>query len=193
MKEQQQEDAFVSTKTAAQMLNVSVGTVQKMVEDQTLQAWKTIGGHRRVAVISIHALLNKLNVSDADSNITLHVVEDDPVTADVYVNTIKSWNLPIETIVCSSGVECVHQLSKKIPDLIITDLKMERMDGFELLSFIKSKPEYKHVCIMVVTGMDVEKVKKTLPVNLTVYSKPIPFHEIHGFVNALFHIKKNTC
>ena len=40
---------FLGTKEAAALLGVSVSTIQKMVEAGTLRAWKTQGGHRRVA------------------------------------------------------------------------------------------------------------------------------------------------
>ena len=49
---------YISTKQAAELLNVSLGTVQKMVESGELLAWKTRGGHRRVLVASLQDMLN---------------------------------------------------------------------------------------------------------------------------------------
>ena len=40
-----QDDTYCSTREAARMLGVSLGTVQNMVERGTLSAWKTAGGH----------------------------------------------------------------------------------------------------------------------------------------------------
>jgi excisionase family DNA binding protein len=45
--------SFCTTREAATLLGVSVGTVQLWVENGLLQAWKTAGGHRRVMRDSI--------------------------------------------------------------------------------------------------------------------------------------------
>lgn len=49
MKESAIKKSFCTTREAAGLLGVSVGTVQLWVESGLLQAWKTSGGHRRVA------------------------------------------------------------------------------------------------------------------------------------------------
>jgi excisionase family DNA binding protein len=48
---------IVTTKQAADMLGVSVSTVQKWVELGKLASWKTPGGHRRIPITSIKAVL----------------------------------------------------------------------------------------------------------------------------------------
>ncbi|MDQ2822777.1 MAG: excisionase family DNA-binding protein [Pseudomonadota bacterium] len=48
---------IVTTKQAADMLGVAVSTVQKWVEVGKLASWKTPGGHRRIPVAAIHAVL----------------------------------------------------------------------------------------------------------------------------------------
>lgn len=50
---------IVTTKQAADMLGVAVSTVQKWVELGKLASWKTPGGHRRIPVASIRAVLQK--------------------------------------------------------------------------------------------------------------------------------------
>ena len=48
MKTTHQEQQYLSTRQSAKLLQVSLGTVQKMVEEGDLIAWKTRGGHRRI-------------------------------------------------------------------------------------------------------------------------------------------------
>lgn len=50
---------IVTTKQAADMLGVAVSTVQKWVELGKLASWKTPGGHRRIPLASIKAVLRK--------------------------------------------------------------------------------------------------------------------------------------
>ena len=50
---QAQELSYKSTRETAKILQVSLGTIQKMVETGELIAWKTRGGHRRILDASI--------------------------------------------------------------------------------------------------------------------------------------------
>jgi two-component system chemotaxis sensor kinase CheA len=45
------------------------------------------------------------------------------------------------------------QLRAEVPDLVITDVQMPRMDGFELLEAMKKDPRLAHVPVIVVTSM----------------------------------------
>ena len=55
--------AYISTRESAKRLNVSLGTIQKMVEMGELTAWKTRGGHRRILVQSIDDHLKNRHLS----------------------------------------------------------------------------------------------------------------------------------
>lgn len=52
---------YCGTSQAAKILGVSVGTVQSMVEQEILIAWKTMGGHRRISLDSIKEFKQKNN------------------------------------------------------------------------------------------------------------------------------------
>ena len=66
---------FCTTREAATLLGVSVGTVQLWVESGLLQAWKTNGGHRRVLRDSIDRLLHQ------KSDLPVQATPDLPVVA----------------------------------------------------------------------------------------------------------------
>jgi excisionase family DNA binding protein len=52
-------DEYCGTSYAAKLLNLSVGTVQTLVEKNELTAWKTQGGHRRISIQSIRDYQNR--------------------------------------------------------------------------------------------------------------------------------------
>ena len=56
---QTNELSYKSTRETAKILQVSIGTIQKMVETGELIAWKTRGGHRRILDLSIERQLAK--------------------------------------------------------------------------------------------------------------------------------------
>ena len=77
--------ACCGTSKAAQLLQLSVGTVQSLVDKQILDAWVTEGGHRRISLESIHlyqAQQQKLPALTRliDNRLRVMVVDDDPVT-----------------------------------------------------------------------------------------------------------------
>ena len=52
----------------------------------------------------------------------------------------------------TNGMEALQVLARVRPDLIITDVKMPRMSGTELISALKSKPETAKIPIIIVAG-----------------------------------------
>ena len=59
--------SYFSTSQTAQMLGLSVGTVQRMVESGVLQAYTTQGGHRRILAASLHHYCQNQNVPGASA------------------------------------------------------------------------------------------------------------------------------
>ena len=179
---------YLSTRQAAIRLGVSLGTVQNMVENGVLEAWKTAGGHRRIPVASVEAMLAKRRnqaPSAADSNapLELMIAEDDPTLQTLYRVTVETWNLPIRLRIVGNGFEGLVQVGQNPPDIMIVDLMMPGMDGFEMIRQLRANPDLAKMDIIVVSAIDHDEiVKKGLPSDITVFGKPIPFHEIKGFL-----------
>jgi excisionase family DNA binding protein len=90
---------FYSTREAANILGLSLGTIQKMVENGVLSAWKTSGGHRRVMATSVNSYINSRRTKGVvanNKNLSLLVVEDDVDLQNVYRLNIVDWALPID-------------------------------------------------------------------------------------------------
>ncbi len=179
---------YLSTRQAAIRLGVSLGTVQNMVENGVLEAWKTAGGHRRIPLASVEAMLAKRRnqaPSAADSNapLELMIAEDDPTLQTLYRVTVETWNLPIRLRIVGNGFEGLVQVGQNPPDIMIVDLMMPGMDGFEMIRQLRANPDLAKMDIIVVSAIDHDEiVKKGLPSDITVFGKPIPFHEIKGFL-----------
>lgn len=179
---------YLSTRQAAIRLGVSLGTVQNMVENGVLEAWKTAGGHRRIPVASVEAMLAKRrnqapSISDSNAPLELMIAEDDPTLQTLYRVTVETWNLPIRLRIVSNGFEGLVQVGQNPPDIMIVDLMMPGLDGFEMIRQLRATPDLAKMDIIVVTAIDHDEiVNKGLPSDITVFGKPIPFHEIKGFL-----------
>ena len=177
---------YLSTRQAAHRLGVSLGTVQNMVESGALEAWKTTGGHRRIPVTAVEALLarRRQGVSGGDSQrMDILITEDDATLQALYQMTIDGWELPIDLRIASTGFDGLLQVGQKVPDILIADLMMPGMDGFEMIRQLRANPALSRMDIMVVSAIDREEIlARGLPPDVTIFGKPIPFHEIKGFL-----------
>jgi DNA-binding response OmpR family regulator len=80
------------------------------------------------------------------------IVEDDLATQSlVEANMLKQG---FRVAVASNGHEALQEVRQAIPDLIITDLMMPAMDGFELIKRLRSHEQYKDIPVIVLSAMD---------------------------------------
>lgn len=201
---------FCTTREAATLLGVSVGTVQLWVESGLLSAWKTAGGHRRVMRNSVLGLLHKApepGVSQAavpvppvlaapdeqrPRRLSVLVVEDDPVLLRLYEATIKKWPMAPELTVAPNGLTALLKLGSYSPDLLITDLNMSQLDGFEMLRVIRSTPSLDATTIAVVSGLDAAMIEARggVPPGIEVLPKPIPFARLQAIAMNLVNERR---
>lgn len=78
------------------------------------------------------------------------VVDDSMLVRYTVCRFLEERGFAVET--ASNGDEALQVLARIHPDLIVTDMQMPRMNGSELITVLKSKPETSKVPIIVVTG-----------------------------------------
>ena len=180
---------YYNTREVASMLGLSRGTVQKMVEDGTLQAWKTSGGHRRILGSAVENFLktgHSTIVSNQSMQLSMLIIESDPVLQALYQSTIESWEMPIDLNIVGDGLSALVQITRNCPGMLISDLQIQAVDGFEMINTLGKDSAFKAMDIIVVTGMSKEDIshRGSLPNGITVFHKPIPFNDIHGYTRA---------
>lgn len=204
--------SFCTTREAAVLLGVSVGTVQIWVESGLLQAWKTAGGHRRVIRDSVENLLHRRPTSahpaaaavGASGAVTaipgqplpsaptlrrlrVMVVEDDADLRRLYQLMMRQWPMEIELTVMDSAVSALMALGRGGPDLLIADLHMPGMDGFSMLKVLCGAKELADTTFVVVSGLDPSEIEARggVPPGVVVLSKPIPFPRLLAIAQDL--------
>lgn len=183
--------SFCTTREAAALLGVSIGTVQVWVENGLLQAWKTAGGHRRVLRDSINSLLDQSQQSSATPNpidsltvpstrFSVMVVEDDPHLLHLYKTNLMRWPMRPEVTCAGSAMSALMALGRGGPDLLIADLNMPGMDCFSMLSVLSIAPETAHTTIVVVSGLEAADIAAQggVPAGIEVLKKPVPYDRL---------------
>jgi excisionase family DNA binding protein len=182
---------------AAKVLGVAVATVQGLVERGELEAWKTKGGHRRISMSSLRAYIDKNGtrstqpLAGGSSNLRVLIVDDDEVTLEVIRSSMERWNLPLDCTVMNSAIDAMLDIAKIKPDLLISDLNIPVVDGFEFLRRLRSNPEFADMAFLVITGMSQEQIdaKGGVPEGTPVISKPLDMVWLNGFLAAMSYLK----
>lgn len=80
------------------------------------------------------------------------VVDDSTIVRVILSECLESSGF--EVIEAIDGVEAIEQIQTHRPDLVITDIVMPRMNGYELCRWIKSDPRTKAIPVMMCTVKD---------------------------------------
>lgn len=183
-------ETYMTSRQAAQLLGVSLRTVQLWVEKGVLRAWKTAGGHRRIVIHSVNELLRQqrsaLEDYQPNDKLRVVVVEDEAVQLEAYRLKFSEWGLPIELITAMDGYKGLLEVGRSRPDLVIADLSMPGMDGLQMIRAINESPTLRHTKIIAVTGLSKADIRARggLPEDVQVYEKPVPFIEIEALLRS---------
>ena len=183
-----------TTREAAKLLDVSLRTVQLWVENGSLSAWRTPGGHRRVRADSLDAMLATRGETEAPvpaREISVLIVEDDKALSRLYEATISGWGIPVRIEIARDGFDALIRLGRHKPDIIIADISMPGMDGIAMLQKIRADRDSNDVEIIVVTGLDSEQIQRRggVPDGVAVFLKPAPFALIQAKIQEIANKK----
>lgn len=121
------------------------------------------------------------------------VVEDDERTLKLLGQVLRRGGY--KSALAKSGLGAVQLLKRAVPSLILLDLKMEPMDGFELLTLLKKYPASASIPVVVLTGRDSPQyIDRSISFGVVDYLiKPIQPRDLLRKVQAvLADTKKST-
>ena len=174
-----------TTREAAALLGVSLRTAQLWVEEGALRAWKTPGGHRRILRSSVEALVRSRGANLPHAVYEILAVEDEPILCRLYEARLGA--LPGSRLrIAGNGYEGLMRIGEQRPDLLITDLLMPGMDGFELLRRLHRMPGLSTMRVVVVTSLDDEEIaaRGGLPDGVALFHKPVSLPQLLQLVSA---------
>lgn len=178
-----QKDYFTS-REAAELLSVAVSTIQLWTNNGLLRAWTTGGGHRRIACHSVNEMLaerKELTTEQSpEEHMSIVIVEDDEQLLRLYEKQLNSWNSNAQVVVAKDGYEGLVKIGRVLPDVIISDLVMPNLDGFQMIRALTALSELDHSLIIVVSGLSKDEIEKKggLPDRVHLFTKPVRFDDI---------------
>lgn len=120
------------------------------------------------------------------------LVEDNPATVEVMQQELEL--LGYEVVVAKNGVEAVALAESELPDLIIMDIALPKMDGLKATSQIRSNPKTKGIAILAATAKALpEDREKCLAAGCDDYlAKPFTHRELDTCIVSLLKRKSGA-
>jgi chemosensory pili system protein ChpA (sensor histidine kinase/response regulator) len=89
----------------------------------------------------------------------LVMVVDDSITMRKVTSRVLE-NHSIEVMTAIDGLDAIEKLHERVPDLMLLDIEMPRMDGYELAQHLRSDARLRHVPIVMITSRSGQKHRK---------------------------------
>ena len=123
----------------------------------------------------------------------LLMIDDEQTSFEIVKATIDWASMGISLEYAESANEAMEMIKADIPDIILTDIMMPGMDGFELIEWIKANSYNCEVIILTAYGT-FEYARKALDYGVTGYLlKPINEAELKELINkAIYNISQNS-
>lgn len=113
---------------------------------------------------------------------TILCVDDSPTIRKLVTMTLKRFDYEIVTAV--DGMDALGKLDAVAPDLVLLDISMPRMDGYQVCRIIKNNRETRHIPVIMLSGKDgfFDKVRGRLAGSTMYITKPFDPHVLFQVV-----------
>jgi chemosensory pili system protein ChpA (sensor histidine kinase/response regulator) len=158
-----------------------------------------LGDGSVVIILDIHSMIRGAAAQEVSDEVQATAVEareddrpmqvmviDDSVTVRKVTSRLLERN-GMEVILAKDGVDAVTQLQDVKPDVMLLDIEMPRMDGFEVATVVRNDERLKEVPIIMITSRTGEKHKqRAMDIGVNRYmGKPFQENELLGTITEL--------
>lgn len=164
-----------TTLEVARMLGLAVRSVQLMVDRGELQAWKTPGGHRRIARDSVMRWRDgerSTPAVDADTphmaavssaaqaqgnapeRVKVLLIEDSMHFQNLVTLLLRRQFPQVDLRTANDGIAGLIMAGQFQPDVLMVDLLLPGIDGATLLAGLRAYPLFAHLQVVVITSLE---------------------------------------
>lgn len=179
---------YLSPREVAAVFKVSPITVRVWAQRGLLPALITPGGHRRFHVADVERLARQrgqfVRVRPERSRVL--VVDDDRQLSGFLQELLETRDPPMDVALAHDGFEAGFQLHAFRPQVVLLDLMMPGIDGFEVCRRIKSDSATQPVRVLAMTGFPSrENVERILSVGAErCLTKPLDAEALVALIRA---------
>lgn len=169
---------YLTPNEVAEMLMVSPITVRQWAQKGWLKASTTVGGHRRFIYQDVEKFARERNLTMLSTENTVPrilIVDDDEQLAKFLIELLSSPDNQPQIEVACDGFDAGRKIQSFNPDILLLDLMMPGMNGFDVCHQLKNDPACKSIRIIAMTGYPTpENVERIITAGAEVcLSKPL--------------------
>lgn len=182
-----------SVSEAAVKCGIHRVTMWRWIKSGKLTAFRTPSGLYRIKKSDMTRFIKNempfLQTEDGAGPHRVLIVDDDPSIRRYLRRALSAYDVDVEE--AGNGFDAGMKINNFNPDLILLDLFLPGIDGFEICRQIKSDPRYEHIKVVAITGMGTPEVEKRIRgLNVDHYmEKPIQLKALRHLVAPHFRPK----
>ena len=165
-KQQSKRKQYLTPNEVADLLMVSPITIRQWATKGDLPALTTPGGHRRFVWKEVERFARQKGVALRPMSGDLHrilIVDDDQQFASFLLEYFNvNYQDQVEMELANDGFEAGQKIETFHPDIVILDLMMPGLNGFDVCKRIKSEPRTKAIRVIAMTGYFTEESAKRI-------------------------------
>ncbi len=143
---------FLTTGEVATAFEVSIPTVKRWIREGHLRAFRTAGRHYRITEEEFKRFQTAHGIpGESEEPRRILIVEDDPKVLDMVVAAL-SWDQRYKVEAAGDGYEGLIKVGTFHPHLLILDLRMRGLDGFQVCRKVKADPATQSIKILAITA-----------------------------------------
>ena len=184
----------LSTREIADYCGVSSVAAWKWIKAGKLPAFRNANGHYRVDRGVFKAFLRSRDELIDPSFFEpgarrILVIDDEEVILEVANRALLQFGNDVEVATASDGFEAGLQVATFRPDLLILDLMMPGVDGFQVCRFLRQNPATAHTKILIITAYGShENIQRALDAGANDFMhKPVDLQELYNKAMALLN------
>ena len=132
-----------------------------------------------------------------DAQLVFLVAEDNPNDLELLMHSVRNSGLRVDVKVATDGEEAIEYLLGKgkfadranypFPDVVVLDLKMPRIDGLQVLRWLRQHPQFADLPTIMLSGSGLEKdVQEAYKLGVSTYfTKPYNLEQLREVVKVM--------
>jgi len=182
-----------TTFETAKLCHVSPLSIINWVNAGRLPAFRTPGGHRRIRRDDLIRFMRDTGIPlpdelrEGSGRPKVLVVDDEASIREVLAEHLTTRGTPFEALTASDGFEAGRLMATFRPDVVLLDLRMPGLDGFQVCRTIKADPETSSTIVVAMTGyFSPETESRILECGaVRCFAKPVEPSTLSAFIDSV--------
>ncbi|NRA55124.1 MAG: response regulator [Gammaproteobacteria bacterium] len=175
--------SYLTPNKVAELLMVSPSAIRLWSEKGDLKAMVTAGGHRRFKLEDIKQFACdkkiQLNIVN-DNKPKVLIVDDESLFAQFLKTALLVNDEELEVAISLDGFDAGIMVKEFQPTVVLLDIMMEGIDGFQVCKKIKQDPLLQHIRVIVLSGnITLSQKQRLMDLGAeTCFDKPVDMSEL---------------